>query len=369
MGLRAFILILLSTSGLYAQSVYNDDIENRHPLKLNDKPYISHTEECTVQKECLNISLTDQCLIYHNDQWFEFTTIQEGEYYINIRNQECRDVRGIQAVIIDGEACKPESYEIIDCVSNGHQDDMYIRLSLEANKTYLLIIDGYLHDYCYFDIDISTNPPSFAIIPDQKTVSDTIFSQSPIVQFQWAMDTFEAEQMQEYQIFRRHKTEKKSKPVWITPNLRNSFGEPFIELSKYDTLDENLEGSYYYKIVGLRQDSTRLLIEDVLVVYEAKTSYYDPAHDYISFSLPKSKRKTPFVIVLKDATIGMPLEEKRIEYDKLFSEIRLDIKNYRARGILDYEVEIRNTDSGEKTVLEFSKPHRYLKKSRVPELF
>ncbi|QNL22827.1 hypothetical protein HZR84_13065 [Hyphobacterium sp. CCMP332] len=369
MALRPFLLFVISITQLHAQSVYNDDIENRHPLKINDRPYISHTEECTVQKECLNIALTDQCLIYHNDQWFEFTTLDSGDYYINIRNQECRDVRGVQAVIIDGEPCMPESYEILDCVSNGHQDDMYIKLNLSANKTYLMIIDGYLHDYCYFDIDVSTDPPIFALLPDKTTFSDTIFTQNPIVQFQWTMDTFEAEQMQEYQILRRHDSEKKSKIVWSTPNLRNSFGEPFVEFNKYDTLNETLEGSYFYKISGMRQDSSQLLIQDILVVYKAKDSYYDPAHDYIQFELPKSKRKTPYSIVIKDAKTNVKLDEKRIEYDKLFSTIKLDIKNYRTNGILEFNIEINNLNSGELKILEFSKPHKYLKKSKIPELF
>ncbi len=369
MGLRLILLLLISIAELHAQSVYNDDIENRHPLKINDKPYISHTEECTVQKECLNIALTDQCLIYHNDQWFEFTTLDSGDYFINIRNQECRDVRGVQAVIMDGEACVPESYDIVECVSNGHQDDMFIKLNLEANKTYLMIIDGYLHDYCYFDIDVSTEPPVFAILPDNNTHYDTIFTQNPIVQFQWTMDTFEAEQMQEYQILRRHSLEKKSKTVWSSPNLRNSFGEPFVNFSKYDTLDENVEGSYFYKISGLRQDSSKLLIQNVLVIYEAEDPYYDPTHDYIQFELPKSKRNTPYSIVIKDAKTNVKLVEKRIEYDKLFSTIKLDIKNYRMSGILEYKIEIRNQKSGELKILEFSKPHRYLKKSKAPELF
>jgi hypothetical protein len=353
----------------HSQSVYNDDIQNRHPLKINDEPYISHTEECSVQKECLNLSLTDQCLIYHNDQWFEFTTARDGIYYLNIRNQDCRDVRGIQAVIFDGKPCQPESYQLITCISNGHQDDVYTEIYLEANKTYLLLIDGYLHDYCYFDIDISTELPDFAIAPDKNTSNDTLFSHLPFIDFKWVMDTFEAQDMQEYQIWRRHKSEKKSSMIWSSPNLRNAFGDPFIEYVYRDTVPEDLEGEYYYRIAGMRQDSSRLLIQSALFIYEAKTRAYDPENDLIRFTLPKSKRNTLFKITLREADTDLLLEKKSIQYDKLFRDIKLDITAFRLKGILNYEVLLENVATGEKQIMHFDKPHRFIKPSGEPELF
>lgn len=352
-----------------SQSVYNDDIENRHTLKINDEPYVSHTEECTLQKECLNQSLTDQCLIYHNDQWFEFTTPVEGTYYLNIRNQDCRDIRGIQAVIFDGEPCKPESYKLITCVSNGHQDDVYTEVYLEAQKNYLLLIDGYLHDYCYFDIDISTNLPEFAIAPDQNTLYDTLFSQSPFADFGWLMDTLEAQDMQEYQIWRRHESEKKSSLIWNSPNLRNAFGDPFIEYQYRDTVNEEWEGEYFYRIAGMRQDSSRLLIQNVLFIYEAKTRAYDPENDLIRFTLPKSKRGTLFKITLKEADTDLLLEKKSIQYDKLFGDIKLDITAFRLKGIFNYEVVLENVATEERQILHFEKPRRFIRSSGKPDLF
>ncbi len=283
------LLLLLITQISFAQPVHNDDIQNRYHLKINDKPYISHTEECTVQKECLNIQLTDQCLIYHNDQWFEFTSQYSGEYYLNIRNQDCRDVRGTQAVIIEGEPCVPESYIIHACVSNGHQDDMYIKVFLEANKNYLILIDGYLNDYCYFDIDVSTQPPDFAILKQDNTAEDSVYTANAIVELVWKMDSLGANDIRDYQILRRHESEKKSKIIFDTPNLRDARGFPFLKFQHFDTLDENKTGSYFYKIIGIDHDSSLALIRSIMLVYSPKPDYYDPADDYVLINLPKSK--------------------------------------------------------------------------------
>ena len=369
MGLRILFFICIIHNTVIAQTVHNDNIENRHRLQLNDKPYISHTENCTVQKECLNLKLTDQCLIFHNDQWFEFQTESEGAYYLSIRNQDCRDVRGTQAVIIDGTPCIPESYRILACVSNGHQDDMFVELSLEANKTYLLIIDGYLHDYCYFDIDISTTPPDFALINNENTESDTIISENAYISFNWLMDTLDAQNMQNYQILRRYQAEKKSSVIWESPSLRNARGIPFLEYQHIDTLDENQSGEYHYKVLGIEQDSSLYFIQDILVIYESKPTYYDPSDDYILVKLPKTKRGNLYRITLRDKDSEILLEKKSFQYDKLFDEIKLDISAYRKRNILNYEVTIENAAEGIAEIIEVNKPQPYIKKKSVPELF
>lgn len=339
-----------------SQAVFNDDIENRHNLKINSKPHISHTEESTVQRECLNIPLTDQCLIYHNDQWFEFTTLDTNIYYLNIRNQDCRDIRGVQAVIFDGEACRPETYKLIKCISNGHQDDVYTKLELERNKSYLLLIDGYLHDNCYFDIDISTNLPDFAIIPDSYSEFDTIQSNEAIVKLEWHVDSLTALEIYEYQILRRYQNSKKSQSIWSSPALRNSMGEAFLDYSWSDTLNDK-EGKYYYKVLAMGPDSSMHLIKSVLYEYSSKEYKNDPRDNFIVYDLPNTKRGNLYVIELRDKKSDLLLEKKSIQYDKLFSEIKIDITKYRKMGIVDFELQVKNRNDNKTFTVHFNRPY------------
>jgi hypothetical protein len=340
----------------FAQVVYNDNIENRHTLIINDKPYISHTENSTVQRKCLNQALTELCLVYHNDQWFEFTTNENTEYYFNIRNQDCHDVRGVQAVMIKGEPCVPESYELITCISNGHQDDVYTTLNLKANQTYLLIIDGYLHDNCYFDIDISTTPPDFALLEDEGTDFDTLTSSESLVQFHWLMDTSLAEEVQQYQILRRFDREKKSKIIWSSPNLRNAMGRPFIEYEYQDTIESYPEGVFEYSVLSINQDSTQNLIQKLKYMYEAISKERNPADDIIIYTLPKSKRGNLFYLSLYEASTDLLLEKKSLQYDKLFDTIKLNISAYRDKGMTQFKLKVENVESEEVNIKLYKKP-------------
>ena len=65
-------------------------------------------------------------------------------------------MRGVQIVVLQGEPCHVETYEILTCVSLANQDDIYIELnSLQTQQNYYINIDGYLHDYCGFEIEVS----------------------------------------------------------------------------------------------------------------------------------------------------------------------------------------------------------------------
>jgi hypothetical protein len=81
--------------------VVNDNIGNRSRLILDSASIYSSTDEASVEWQCINKALTNKCLIYHNDQWFTFNVKSEGTYYLNITSQNCRDSRGIQAIVIE----------------------------------------------------------------------------------------------------------------------------------------------------------------------------------------------------------------------------------------------------------------------------
>src|SRR5688572_15159390 len=92
--------------------VPNNNIENRRTLKPEEIA-ISNTTNCTVQRSCVDESLTGKCVEYHNDQWFEFTPEVSGDYVVNISSQSCRDTRGVQLVVLTGKPCETKTYNFI----------------------------------------------------------------------------------------------------------------------------------------------------------------------------------------------------------------------------------------------------------------
>ena len=106
-GYALFQLLLLVAFAPAARAqVANDNIENRRVLRAEEL-VTSSTTDCTVQRSCVDERLTGKCIEYHNDQWFEFTPTTSGRYFINIGGQKCRDVRGVQLVVLTGQV--PES--------------------------------------------------------------------------------------------------------------------------------------------------------------------------------------------------------------------------------------------------------------------
>src|ERR1041385_4269537 len=99
MILRVLILLFVCVQAM--AQVANNNIEERLRLDLN-KPLRSSTAGANVQWKCINKSLTNKCLVYHNDQWFSFTVDKPGDYFINISAQSCRDSKGVQMILIEG---------------------------------------------------------------------------------------------------------------------------------------------------------------------------------------------------------------------------------------------------------------------------
>ncbi|RZK15618.1 MAG: hypothetical protein EOO56_22460 [Hymenobacter sp.] len=135
--------------------VPNDNIENRRLLQA-EETITSTTTGCTVQRGCVDERLTGKCIEYHNDQWFEFRPATAGTYFVNIGGQRCRDVRGVQLVVLTGTPCQPATYRVLSCTSLGTQDDLFVALPhLRAGQPYLLDVDGYLKDGCRFTLQVS----------------------------------------------------------------------------------------------------------------------------------------------------------------------------------------------------------------------
>lgn len=88
----------------------------------------------------------------------------EGTYYLNISSQDCRNSRGVQAIVIEGNPCEAANYKILHCTPQIVQEDVFIEISdVRSDRTYLVNIDGFLGDFCNFDIQLSSYPVGFSL--------------------------------------------------------------------------------------------------------------------------------------------------------------------------------------------------------------
>lgn len=252
-----FWLCLLSQ--LTFSQVSNDDIENRIELIIDAPPAFSNTTDCTVQWNCVDQSLTGKCIQYHNDQWFWFKTQDITRYYINISGQTCRDLRGVQLVVIDGTPCETDTYQILNCTSLSTQDDIFVALdSLKPYHTYLINVDGYLNDNCRFNIQASTTPQGLPLEFIEDAVEVNSYTDSTRIILDWQTPESISDQLITYEIFRQYEDDKKFYFSKEVPHQKNAFGVSNLNYQATDTVPDF--GTYHYKIVGITNENRRLLL-------------------------------------------------------------------------------------------------------------
>jgi len=318
--------------------VINDHIDKRIELKVNAPAYQSNTNDCTVDWACVDESLTGKCIEYHNDQWFWFKTNQAGNYYININGQQCRDTRGIQLVVIDGVPCQPKTYKILSCTSLATQDDIFVELeALPANHSYLLNIDGYLKDYCAFQIQVSTQPYGMPVQPVKEKVIMANKIADDIVRLEWAITDDLSDQINAFQVFRRRDTENKFSEIKVIPHERNAFGKGKLTYSLTDTVPDN--GNYYYKIIASIPDRANILLSETLVHYSSLRKIKIDPTDYITLQL-NSKLGTPISIYIYDGVSKKLLRKTDFNFEAKDRKIKYYIGYLKSSGIKSVEVKI-----------------------------
>ncbi|UOR04260.1 hypothetical protein MUN82_15065 [Hymenobacter aerilatus] len=226
--------------------VPNDDIEQRRVLRLNEQ-ITSTTTGCTVQWACVDKQLTGKCIEYHNDQWFEFTPLVSGRYYVNIGGQQCRDTRGVQLVVLTGKPCQPATYRVLSCTSLGSQDDVFVTLdSLQAGQPYLLEVDGYLKDFCQFALAVSERPQGRPAA-DEPPLSSVAPTDAKVVQLHWTLpDSLGS--VNRFRVVRREAAQFRSQPLATLEVGRTTYGTSDQSYSYTDTL--TAPGRYLYQVVA-----------------------------------------------------------------------------------------------------------------------
>jgi len=337
------VIYLLIDANVAAQ-VINDNIESRIALTIEEYKS-SNTDDCSLQWSCINKPLTRKCIQYHNDQWFFFNSGDHEELYVNVSGQDCRDRRGIQVIIIDGEAYEPETYTILKCVSFGNHDDVFFKLdSLERHKEYLVQIDGYLNDYCSFQIEVSKQPKGIPLKELFVDDSANNLIAENIVELQWDVTDSIAHHVEHYEIWRMFESEYRSMLVAQVGQEYNARRRPKLQYAIQDSLIQY--GSYSYKIIAANKNKRSLI---------SSTSIYNPKPKHAAADETDWLRlelyypyKCKLKISVFDAKKRVLLNYFRFNYSFENQTFETYIKNYREEGISEFRVEVENLGNGEK---------------------
>jgi len=267
-----FILALLLIHYALAAQVSNNSIHSRLILEPDAPSLYSNTHQSTVEWNCVNKALTNKCLVYHNDQWFTFIPTQNGKYFLNLSSQQCRDQQGVQVVIIEGNPCETTSYKILHCINKIFQDDVFVPIdSLKAGTPYLINIDGFLGDYCEFEIQVSTKPQG---LPRSNHLTDTInfriTQDKEWVKLQWYAQEELLKELDRFEIYRQRAKEVKATRKAIVSVESNALGRMELYYDYTDTLQQY--GEFTYKIIGVAKGDADRILLDVSTVrfYPAK---------------------------------------------------------------------------------------------------
>lgn len=338
-------LILLFVSEIVLAQVQNDNIENRIELPFN-QPVKSNTTNCTVQWDCVDQSLTGKEVQYHNDQWFYFKPKSDGQIFINISNQECKDLRGVQLVVIDGIPCQTDSYNILACVSLASQDDIFVELpALTTGKEYLINIDGYLNDHCSFQIEWSDRGKGLPLEQQPANTGEAVMIDS-LVTLKWEVE----DEYMSYEIHRKEKDEAKSRQVGVVTHSIDSYGKSISNYSFVDTVSSN--GSYRFQVIGVDVDRMKhLLLQKTVAPHQR---YFDPMTGYLKVSV-RSLTKTSFKIIVYDADKSKLLFMEKVQLNNRYKELYLDVSRYIEQGIRNFRIETYNIKSKELTETLVSK--------------
>jgi hypothetical protein len=339
---KLIFLICSLISFASGAQVINDDIAKRLVLQP-DTSFTSNTTNCTVQWNCVDTKAVTGCILFHNDQWFEFTTRQAGSYYLTVTNQNCRDVRGVQVLVIDGEACKPSTYTHLICYSTGSQDDISLTLdSLQASHTYLVNIDGYLNDFCRFELTLRTQLPEFAVTPLPQPVETVTQAQDSLVHLKWMLPDSLLDELTGFYILRRHQSEKKSSELIRFAAVTNTFGTRQNSYVHTDTLHK--EGVYTYKIIGNTSQQTNYLLKEVSIHILPLPKAKPLAEDILSVEIPVRKKLNVEVLLINAGTDRLLKKSYMLTSSKNKNVIRFDISPFRKEGIRHYKVIVQELD-------------------------
>ncbi|MBK5278034.1 MAG: hypothetical protein JJE09_04125 [Bacteroidia bacterium] len=349
-----FVLVGL-TNSLVAQ-VKNNAIRNRIALDINADPTHSSTAQSDVEWGCINKALTNKCLVYHNDQWFNFSVPIEGTYFINLSNQNCRDLQGLQVILIEGNPCETKSYKIHSCLPKIRQEDVFIQIdSLKPSIQYLVNIDGFLDDQCSFGIQISDKPTGLPL-RDSNLTYDTIpviaTLKGKIVNLSWSVTEEKIAMLESFKLYRGIHNAIKQDFIREIGATSNSYGAPVLYYSASDSLVK--EGTYIYRIYGIQKQTQMpyLLVNRVVKYHEPKPK--QQLQRSIKLNL-KLADKTPFQVLVYDEATNTLLKKYKKEFDVTFDQQHeVDLGEFIDRGLRNFMILVADGNSRDALTLYYT---------------
>jgi hypothetical protein len=337
------VVVLVNTA---AAQVPNDNIENRRVLRL-EETINSNTTGCTVQRSCVDERLTGKCIEYHNDQWFEFTPKTPGRYFINIGGQKCRDVRGVQLVLLTGQPCQPATYRVLSCTSLGTQDDVFVTLdSLRAGQPYLLDVDGYLKDFCQFTLQVSQTATGMPVSYFPPSPTRLLPTASRVVELSWTLPDSLAG-TPGCRVMRREIHQYRSTEVRYVPVRRDTYGRPETSYAVADTLPG--PGIYDYQVVTTRADTgpAAARLRQWWYAYGTAATMPLPGTvpasrtDVVALPLRKYPNKARLSVVITDPATGrVLLAQQLINQPDNARQRELPVRKWQDAGLKKIAVEI-----------------------------
>ncbi|MBL3655479.1 hypothetical protein [Fulvivirga sediminis] len=330
------LIIIISLGCKYSCSQSpNDDMARAQLLEIG-KQVASNTQNNTVEQACIDESLTDKCIKYHNDQWYFFYTEEFTHLYINIQRQQCRDLLGVQLVVLEGELCAPDTYSIVDCVSLATQDDIYVELKeLKAHNRYWLVVDGYLHDFCSFEIELAPEPKGFSAQQLNMLHNYQSVMEGSHVTLNWSIPDSVLVNSSSTLVYKRAKDVFRYSLLAEVPIKYNAFGTAQKQYSYTDSLKR--PGYYYYRLV-LQNNSGKKY-------YVAESSYrITESKDKILVPLD-CKRDDQIVMEVRDEQGGEPIDIFKFYYSQAEHQpFVLFTETYKKKGIKYLEIKVANRD-------------------------
>jgi len=338
--------------------VQNDSIQHRLQLVVNDTPHTSRTDLCTVQWSCVDEALTGKDVQYHNDQWYYFVPEASGTYFLNIGGQQCRDRRGVQAVVIDGQPCQPATYRIVNHASLANQNDVFLQLAnLEAGKEYLIDIDGYLEDYCRFTIQVATKARGLptAYRPDVLQRISHAIDFDGATALSWHGNDSLLQQTAWFTVWRATKGATKTTQIATVPLRRNAAGWPEPDYTLTDSLPS--EGLYVYTIYTHNADNSHTALLAKKEVHFRLTPQQKAERIKQSRSIEVNlnyPKRTPLLVQLLDASTGKVLHAETFKFSDAHRTKSFGVGHLPGQEIFFVKVLIINTKTLERKVLDFN---------------
>ncbi len=338
----SFAAMMTAWSGFSQSS--NDLYSDVQRLEFNQSVATS-TEHNSVQRACVDENLTGQCIQYHNDQWFSYTPSEATPFYVNVYGQSCQKAKGVQLVVFTGELCETSSYQILACISIGNSEDYYFKVEApEVGQDYFFILDGYLEDFCDYEIEVAGVAKGLPALPGEPTASRKVDVNSGLVSVGWVYEENDAAHFERFAVVRSGGGSKKK---WVVPMSYNTKGTLNHEYFLADTLTS--DGLYKYDVYLVDQNAEHQLYHSEILNYSKQK---EETLVFFPFSVP---RKSNVQVTIFDPLTGRALFSRHI---KNYNEpgLEYDFAELIQKGKFYFQVQIQDLKTLRKEVFKKSFP-------------